>query len=313
MKVFVAGATGAIGKRLVPQLLASGHEVIAMTRSPKNAEPLRAAGAQVAIADALDPSAVMQALTKARPEVVIHQLTALTGAKNYKEFDQEFALTNRLRTKGTDYLLKAAQAAGVRRFIAQSYGNWNYARTGTGPATEEDALDPTPPRNQQQSLQAIRYVEQAVINTPGIEGIALRYANLYGPGTGFAADGEIVAMVRKRAFPVVGNGAGVWSFIHVDDAASATVAAIERGAPGVYNVADDEPAPVQIWLPELARVVGAKPPLHIPTWLGRLIIGEVGVSMMTQIRGVSNAKARHDLNWTPHYESWRQGFQTGLA
>ncbi|HLZ55766.1 MAG TPA: NAD(P)-dependent oxidoreductase [Ktedonosporobacter sp.] len=313
MKVFVAGAGGAIGKRLIPQLVANGYEVVALSRSPKNVEPLRTAGAQVVIADALDHNALTRALEQAKPEIVIHQLTALTGVKNYKKFDDEFALTNRLRTEGTDSLLEAAQAVGVRRFIAQSYGNWNYARTGTALKTEEDPLDPTPPRNQQQTLQAIRYLEQAVGSARGIEGIALRYGNLYGPGTGLAADGDVVATVRKRGLPIVGDGAGVWSFIHVDDAASATVAAIKLGTPGVYNIADDEPAPVRIWLPELAQIVGAKPPFHVPVWLGRLVSGEVGVSMMTQIRGTTNAKARRELDWTPSYATWRQGFRTGLG
>jgi nucleoside-diphosphate-sugar epimerase len=316
VKVFVAGATGAIGKRLVPQLVARGDEVIALTHSPKNAESLRAAGAEPVVADALDRSVVMQALRQAAPEVVMHELTALAGAKNYRKFDDEFALTNRMRTEGTDYLLAAARAAGVRRFIAQSFGNWNYARTGNAsvPKTEEDALDPTPPRNQQQTLKAIRYLEHAVLNAEGIEGIALRYGNLYGPGTGFAADGgEIVEMVRKRAFPIIGDGGGVWSFIHVDDAASATIAAMLRGEPGVYNIADDEPAPVRVWLPELAHAVGAKPPRHVPIWLGRLIVGEVGVSLMTQIRGASNAKAKRALAWQPCYATWRQGFREGLG
>ena len=313
MKVFVAGAGGAIGKRLIPQLVANGYEVVALSRSPKNVEPLRTTGAQVVIADALDHNALTRALEQAKPEIVIHQLTALTGVKNYKKFDDEFALTNRLRTEGTDSLLEAAQAVGVRRFIAQSYGNWNYARTGTALKTEEDPLDPTPPRNQQQTLQAIRYLEQAVGSARGIEGIALRYGNLYGPGTGLAADGDVVATVRKRGLPIVGDGAGVWSFIHVDDAASATVAAIKLGTPGVYNIADDEPAPVRIWLPELAQIVGAKPPFHVPVWLGRLVSGEVGVSMMTQIRGTTNAKARRELDWTPSYATWRQGFRTGLG
>lgn len=313
MKVFVAGANGAVGKRLVPQLIASGYEVVAMTRSPQHVESLRAAGAEAVVADALDRSAIMKALKRAEPEVVIHELTALTGVKNYRQFDNEFALTNRLRTEGTDYLLEAARAVGARRFIAQSFGNWNYARTGAEPKTEEDPLDPTPPRNQQNSLQAIRHLERAVLGAGGVEGIALRYGNLYGPGTGFAAKGDIAATVRKRGFPIVGDGAGVWSFIHVDDAASATIAAIGRGAPGVYNVADDEPAPVSIWLPELARALGAKPPQHIPVWLGRLVIGEVGVSLMTQIRGASNAKARRELGWAPSYATWRQGFRTGLG
>lgn len=316
MKVLVAGATGAIGKRLVPQLVARGDEVIALTHSPNHAASLRAAGAEPVVADALDRSAVMHALLQAAPEVVVHELTALAGARNYRRFDDEFALTNRLRIQGTDYLLAAARAVGARRFIAQSFGNWNYARTGSGsvPKTEDDPLDPHPPRNQQQTLQAIRYLEQAVLNAEGIEGVALRYGNLYGPGTGFAADGgEIVAMVRKRAFPIVGDGGGVWSFIHVDDAASATIAAMLQGAPGVYNIADDEPAPVRVWLPELALTIGAKPPLHIPTWLGRLMVGEVGVSLMTQIRGASNAKAKRELGWKPCYSTWRQGFRTGLG
>lgn len=313
MKVFVAGATGAIGKRLVPQLVASGYEVVAMTRSPRHADPLRAAGAQPVVVDVFDRSAVMQAVKRAEPEVVIHELTDLKGLKNFKQFDDEFALTNRLRIEGTDHLLEAARAAGARQFIAQSFGNWNYERTGTGLKTEEDPLDPNPPRNQTKSLGAIRYVENAVVGAHGIEGIALRYGNLYGPGTGFAADGEIVAMVRKRGFPIVGDGAGVWSFIHVDDAATATIAAMRRGAPGVYNVVDDEPAPVATWLPELARALGAKPPRHIPVWLGRLVIGDVGVSMMTQVRGATNAKARRELGWKPSYSTWRQGFRTGLG
>ncbi len=313
MKVFVAGATGAIGKRLVPQLVASGYEVVAMTRSPRHADPLRAAGAQPVVVDVFDRSAVMQAVKRAEPEVVIHELTDLKGLKNFKQFDDEFALTNRLRIEGTDHLLEAARAAGARQFIAQSFGNWNYERTGTGLKTEEDPLDPNPPRNQTKSLGAIRYVENAVVGAHGIEGIALRYGNLYGPGTGFAADGEIVAMVRKRGFPIVGDGAGVWSFIHVDDAATATIAAMRRGAPGVYNVVDDEPAPVATWLPELARALGAKLPRHIPVWLGRLVIGDVGVSMMTQVRGATNAKARRELGWKPSYSTWRQGFRTGLG
>lgn len=313
MRVFVAGASGTVGKRLVPQLIAAGYEVTALTHSSRSIQPLQAAGAEAVVADALDRSAVMAAVTRAAPEIVIHQLTALKKAKNFKAFDDEFALTNRLRTEGTDYLLAAARAAGVRRFIAQSFGNWNYARTGDGPKTEQDPLDPTPPRNQIKSLQAIRYLEKAVLSAGGIEGVALRYGNLYGPDTGFAADGDIVAMVRKRAFPIVGDGAGVWSFIHVDDAASATVAAIQHGASGIYNISDDEPAPVRVWLPELARVLGAQPPRHIPVWLGRLFVGEVGISLMTQVRGAANTKAKRELAWTPCYPTWRQGFRASLG
>lgn len=312
MKVFVAGATGAIGKCLVPQLIASGYDVIAMTRSPERTDALRAAGAKPVVADALDRDAVRRAVLHAEPEVVIHEATALTGVKNYRRFDDEFALTNRLRTEGTANLLEAAQVVGTRRFIAQSYGNWNYARTGTGLKTEDDCLDANPPRNQRKSLKAIRALEKAVLSAQGIEGVALRYGNLYGPGTGIAADGDVVAMVRKRMLPIIGDGAGVWSFLHVADAASATVAAIQRGAPGIYNIADDEPAPVASWLPELARAVGAKPPFHVPVWVGRLAAGEVGVSLMTQVRGATNAKATRELGWKPTYASWRQGFWTGL-
>ena len=313
MKVFVAGATGAVGKRLVPLLVASGYEVTAMTRSSEKADSLRAVGAEPVVADGLDRVALIGAVTRAEPEVVIHQMSGLTGAKSFKRFDDEFALTNRLRTEGTEYLLEAARSAGARRLIAQSYGNWNYERTGNRLKTEEDALDPNPPANQRKSLDAIRYIERVVLEADGLEGIALRYANFYGPGTGFSLDGDVVQLVRKRRLPIVGDGAGVWSFIHVDDVATATTAAIAHGQPGIYNVVDDEPAPVATWLPELARAVGAKPPRHVPVWLGRVATGEVGVSMMTQIRGTSNAKAKRDLGWTPHYRSWRDGFRSGLG
>ena len=310
MKVFVAGGSGAMGRRLVPRLVAEGYQVVAMTRDAGKAPWLSAVGAQPVIADALDRAAVRAAVTGAGPEVVIHQLTALGGARDYKRFDREFALTNRLRTEGTDYLLEGARAAGVRRFIAQSYGNWNYARTGTGLKTEQDPFDATPPANQKQSLAAIRYVESAVT---GAEGIALRYGNFYGPGTGFAVDGAIVTRVRKRQFPIVGDGSGVWSFVHMDDAAAAAIAAIGHGGPGVYNVVDDEPLPVSVWLPLLAEAVGARRPMRVPVWLGRLAAGEVGVSMMTQIRGTSNAKAKAELGWAPRYRTCREGFRDGLS
>ncbi len=313
MKVFVAGASGAVGHRLVPLLVASGYDVVAMTRSEGKADSLRAAGAEPVVADGLDAGEVTRAITRSQPEVVIHQMTGLTGVSSYKKFDEEFSVTNRLRTEGTDNLLNAARAAGVRRFIAQSYGNWNYARTGTGLKGEDDPFDPDPPANQRKSLEAIRHLEDAVLGAQGMEGIVLRYANFYGPGTGFALDGDLAELVRQRKFPIVGNGGGVWSFIHIDDAATATIAAIEHGAPGVYNIVDDEPAPVAAWLPELARALGAKPPRRVPVWLGRLAAGEVGVSMMTQIRGTSNAKAKRELGWQPRYQSWRDGFRTGLG
>jgi nucleoside-diphosphate-sugar epimerase len=313
MRVFVAGASGAVGRRLVPLLVASGYDVAAMTRSPQKVDSLRAAGAEPVVADGLDAGEVMRAIMRSQPEVVIHQMTGLTGVGSYKKFDEEFSVTNRLRTEGTDNLLNAARAAGVRRFIAQSYGNWNYARTGTGLKSEDDRFDPDPPPNQRKSLEAIRHLEDAVLGAQGMEGIVLRYANFYGPGTGFALDGDLAELVRQRKFPIVGNGGGVWSFIHIDDAAAATSAAVEHGAPGVYNIVDDEPAPVAVWLPELARALGAKPPRRVPVWLGRLAAGDVGVSMMTQIRGTSNAKAKRELGWQPRYHSWRDGFRNGLG
>jgi 2-alkyl-3-oxoalkanoate reductase len=312
MKVFVAGATGAVGRRLAPALVANGHAVAAMTRSPGKADALRAQGAEPVIADGLDREAIVQAVMRAEPEVIVHEMTALGNAGSLKNFDKQFALTNRLRTEGLDHLIEAAQAAGARRLIAQSYGNWNYERSGAAAQTEDDPLDPDPPANQRQSLDAIRRLERAVAEADGIEGIAFRYGN-YGPGTGFALDGDLVELVRKRRLPIVGDGAGIWSFIHVDDVATAAIAALDRGAPGVYNVVDDEPAPVSEWLPALADAVGAKAPRRVPVWIGRLATGEVGVSMMTRIKGASNAKAKRELGWQPTYGSWREGFRTGLG
>jgi nucleoside-diphosphate-sugar epimerase len=311
MRVFVAGATGAVGRRLVPLLVAHGHDVTAMTRTPRKAWLLRRLGAEPVVADGLDEAAVMRAVTRSRADVVVHEMTGLAGVKGVRHFDREFALTNRLRTEGTQHLLAAAYAVGARRFIAQSFGNWNYERTGSAAKTEEDPLDPDPPAAQRQSLAAIRSLERTVVNADGLTGIALRYANLYGPGSGFAADGDIAAMVRKRALPIIGDGAGTWSFLHVDDAATATLAAMERGPIGIYNVADDDPAPVAEWLSELARRLGAPPPRRVPVWLGRIAAGEVGVSLMTRIRGASNAKARRELGWAPMYASWREGFAGG--
>jgi 2-alkyl-3-oxoalkanoate reductase len=313
MRIFVAGATGVVGARLLPALIDGGPDVVAMTRSPHKADSLRAMGAEPAVADGLDRGAVMQAVMRAEPEVVIHQMTALGQMKSMKRFDDEFALTNRLRTEGTDHLIEAARAAGARRLIAQSYGSWNYERAGTGLKSEDDPLDPDPPANQRRSLEAIRHLERAVLDAADLEGIALRYASFYGPGTGVARDGDIVELVAKRKLPIVGNGAGVWSFVHIDDAASATVAAIDRGAPGIYNVVDDEPAPVTQWLPALAEAIDAKPPRRLPVWLARMAIGDVGVSMMTRIRGASNAKARSELGWAPRYATWREGFVSGLT
>jgi 2-alkyl-3-oxoalkanoate reductase len=312
-KVFVAGATGAIGRRLVPMLVAHGYEVVAMTRSPARTQGIRDAGATPVVADALSAESVHDAVRRASPDIVIHQLTSLGGVRSYRNFDAAFAATNRLRTAGTDNLMMAATAAGVRRFIAQSYGGWTYARTGSAVKREEDPFDPSPPPTQWQTLHAIRYLEHALAEASGLTTIALRYGSLYGPGTNLGMHGEFVELVRRRRLPVIGDGAGVWSFLHVDDAASATIAAIECGERGVYNIADDDPAPVSVWLPELARALHARPPLHVPSWLGRLVAGEATVSMMTGVRGISNAKARRVLRWRPAFASWREGFRLGLG
>ncbi|MDQ4090478.1 MAG: NAD(P)-dependent oxidoreductase [Actinomycetota bacterium] len=313
MRVFVAGATGAIGKRLVPMLVAGGHDVVAMTRSASKVDDLRSAGAVPVVADALDREAVLEAVAGARPDVVVHQLTALAGAGSLRRFDAEFAETNRLRTVGTDYLLEAAVAGGARRFVAQSYAGWPYARDGGPVKTEDDPLDPDPPKPMRQTLAAIRYLEDAVLGAGGLDGVVLRYGGFYGPGTSVAEDGSIMEMVRRRRFPIVGEGSGVWSFVHIDDAAAATALAVENGAPGIYNIADDEPAPVQEWLPVLAAAVGARPPRRVPAALGRLLAGEAGVLLMNEARGASNAKAKAELGWRLRYPTWRRGFAEGLA
>ena len=311
MRVFVAGATGAMGKRLVPLLVAGGHDVVAMTRSPDKVEQLRAAGAHPVVADALDPKAVIEAVVAARPDVVVHQLTALSTATNLRRFDDQFALTNRLRTEGTDHLVEAALASGAHRFVAQSYAGWPYAPEGAAVKAETAPLDPNPPRPMQRSLEAIRHLEGAVLGTDGLDGVVLRYGNFYGPGTGLAGDGPLVELIRRRRFPVIGAGAGVWSFVHIDDAAAATGLALERGA-GIYNIVDDDPAPVREWLPELAAIVGAEPPRRVPTLVGRLAAGEVGVALMTRAGGASNAKAKEELGWRLRYPTWRIGFPAAV-
>ncbi|HWM88383.1 MAG TPA: NAD(P)-dependent oxidoreductase [Kofleriaceae bacterium] len=312
MRIFVAGATGALGRRLVPMLVARGHEVAGTTRSREKLAGLAAAGAEGALVDGLDREAVLAAVTRARPEVVVHQMTALADLRSPRRFDREFALTNRLRSEGTAHLIAAAQAAGARRFVAQSYAGWPYARTGGPVKTEEDELDPDPPRQMRRTLAAIRELEDAVLGAR-MEGLVLRYGGFYGPGTPLAVDGAIAKAVRRRQFPIVGGGTGVWSFVHIDDAASATAAAVERGAPGVYNVVDDDPAPVSQWLPALADALGARPPLRVPGWVGLLAIGRAGLSLMTSTRGASNARAVRELGWRPRYPSWRQGFRAAVS
>ena len=308
MDVFIAGGTGAVGRRLIPLLIESGHRVVALTRRPDRAAGLERLGATAAVADALDGAALTGAVVRVHPQVVIHELTALTGLRDFQHFDRTFAATNRLRTEGTDNLLAAARAAGAHRFVAQSYAGWPFARTG-GPVKDEEApLDPDPPRAARESLAAIRHLERAVVEAPGMEGLVLRYGGLYGPGTSLEPGGEQFEDLRRRRFPVVGSGGGIWSFVHVDDAARATALAVERGAPGLYNVVDDDPAPVIEWLPALAREIAAPPPRRVPAWLARLVAGGYVVAAMTEIRGASNAKARRELGWEPRYPSWRAGF-----
>ncbi len=314
MKVFVAGATGALGRPLVKQLVERGHEVTGMTRSESKQELLRELGARPVVADALDPDAVARAVAEADPDVIVHQLTAI-GEFNPRHMERDFAATNRLRTEGTDHLLAAGRAVGVKRFVAQSFAPWPYARTGGMVKTEDDPLDTDPPAEIRTTLDAIKYLEKAVTGADWTEGIALRYGGFYGPGTSIGLDplGEQIEMIRQRKFPLAGKGTGVWSFIHIEDAASATVEAVEHGTRGVYNVVDDEPAPISEWLPVLTKALGAKPPRHVPLWLARLAGGKVTAVMMTDLRGSSNKKAKSELGWKLRYPSWRDGFARGLG
>jgi nucleoside-diphosphate-sugar epimerase len=300
MRVFVAGASGALGRRLVPQLINAGHEVIGTHHSPSSAELLRTLGAKAVPLDLLDAAAVRTAVLESEPEAIVHQATALANAKFSRSLDKTFVETNQLRTKGTDALLAAAREAGVRRFVAQSFASYRYVRAGGPIKTEDDPLDPTPAPNTQQSSAAMAYLDQAVTD---FGGIALRYGGFYGdPNDGWAE------LVRKRWFPIIGDGGGMISWIHLEDAAAATVLALDHEDPAIYNIVDDEPAPVREWLPVLAKAVGAKPPRRLPTWLARLLVGEAAVVMGTEVPGASNAKAKRELGWTLRYPSWRTGF-----
>jgi 2-alkyl-3-oxoalkanoate reductase len=300
MRVLVAGASGAIGTRLVPQLVDHGHEVIGTCHSPGKTELLQDLGAEPVVLDLLDPVAVGKAVVDAKPDAIVHQATALANSGFSRSLDRTFAQTNRLRTEGTDALLTAAREAGVRRFVAQSFASYRYAREGGPVKTEDDPLDPTPVASTRETNEAMRYLDQAVTDAGGI---ALRYGGFYG-----ASNDGIVQPVRKRRFPIVGDGGGVSSFIHLDDAAAATVLALEHESPAIYNVVDDEPATVREWLPVLAEALGAKAPRHVPPWMARLIGGEALVMIQTEARGASNAKAKRELGWTLQYPSWREGF-----
>ena len=304
MRVFVTGATGTLGRHLVPQLIAAGHEVTATTRTPGKAGQLREAGATPVVLDGLDRQAVIAAVRAAAPQAIIHQMTALADMKNLRNPDKVFAATNELRVRGTDNLLAAAAETGTARVIAQGFTGWPNERTGGPVKTEDDPPDPRPVASTRRMLAAIRHVEEVVPRAVP-EGIVLRYGGFYGHG----ASEPVLEMVRKRMLPIIGNGAGIWSFIEITDAAAATVAAVDRGAPGVYNVVDDDPAPVAQWLPYLASVAGARPPLRVPVWLGRLLAGDLVAEQMTSVRGSSNEKAKKAFDWTPGYPSWREGFR----
>jgi nucleoside-diphosphate-sugar epimerase len=314
MKIFVAGATGAVGRPLVAQLVKRGHEVVGTTRSESKQGLLRDLGARPVVADALDPEAVARAVAEAEPDVIVHQLTAI-GPFNPRHMERDFAATNRLRTEGTDHLLAAGRAVGVKRFVAQSFAPWVYSRTDGAVKSEDDPLDATPPAQVRTTLEAIKYLERAVTEADWTEGIALRYGGFYGPGTSLSLNpvGDWVEQIRARKMPLAGKGTGTWSLIHIEDAAAATVEAIEHGKRGIYNVVDDEPAAISEWLPALAKAIGAKPPRHVPLWVARLAGGEATAVMMSDLRGSSNKKAKRELGWQPRYPSWREGFARGLG
>jgi nucleoside-diphosphate-sugar epimerase len=306
MKIFVAGATGAIGRRLVPRLLEAGHQVTGMTRSEEKAAGLREAGARAVVADALDEDAVHAAMCEAAPEAVIHQLTALPDRLEYS--NKALAPTNRLRTAGTRILVAAAEASGARRFVAQSAA-FMYELAGGWVKREDESLAEDAPGR---VSDAIHELERLVTQADALEGLVLRYGYFYGPGTHFGRDGGMAEEFRKRRYPVIGKGQAVYSFVHVDDAAEATVAALERGVPGIYNVVDDEPAPMREWAPAYAKALGAGKPLRAPKLVARLVVGKRAAEFAIAMRGASNEKAKHELGWTPRHPSWRQGFRESL-
>ncbi|MBK3646284.1 NAD(P)-dependent oxidoreductase [Streptomyces sp. MBT33] len=310
VRVFVAGGSGVLGRRLVPQLVARGHQVTATTTGAAKLGLLQRLGAQGVVMDGLDAASVGEAVAQARPDVIVHQMTAISmahaGKPDLKHPDRWFAKTNRLRTEGTDHLLAAAQATGVQHVVAQGYASWNGVRQGGWVKTEEDPLDLLEGTAAQAGMEAMRHAEEAVL---AYGGAVLRYGAFYGPG---AIDDQVV-LVRKRQYPLVGSAAGYSSWIHLDDAAGATVLAVEQKAAGVFNIVDDEPAPANDWLPHLAECAGAKPPRRVPVWLARLLAGDQAVIMMTQGRGFSNAKAKRELGWQLRHPSWRQGFKEELA
>jgi nucleoside-diphosphate-sugar epimerase len=312
MRILLAGASGAIGRTLIPLLVEQQHEVFGLFRNPAHSDLVRSLGATPVIADVFDGQAIHARFDEIRPQAVIHQLTAIPQRIDLRHMQRDFELTNRLRTEGTRNLASAAVHVGVERFLAQSFAGWPYARRGITLKTEEDDLDPTPPPQMKAMLDAIEMLEHTVLREKGFNGVVLRYGPFYGPHSSIAKDGTTTEDVRHRKIPIVGQGTGVFSFIHLYDAATATVAALTQAQHGIYNIVDDDPAPVMEWIPWLAQCVGAPPPRHVPNWLAKLLIGEHAVAMMNDIRGVSNAKAKGELNWSPKWTSWRQGFRDGL-
>lgn len=314
MRIFIAGATGALGRQLVPRLAERGHEVTGMTRSPGKRDLLRELGAQPVVADALDPESVAQAVAQADPEVIVHQLTAIPSRLDMRHFERDFVETNRLRTEGTDHLLAAARAVGARRFVAQSFAPLVFARTGAPVKSEDDPVDEHPPKQMRSGLRAIRHLERVVTGADGIDGVVLRYGGFYGPGTSMSLgpEGVMLEAIRERKMPLVGDAGGVWSFIHIGDAADATVDAIEGDGRGIFNIVDDEPATVAQWLPAAAAAVGAPAPRRVPRWVARLVAGGAATMLMTEAVGASNAKAKRELGWRPVHATWRDGFATAL-
>ena len=312
MRVFLAGATGVIGRRLLPRLIAAGHEVTAMTRSEERAGALREAGAAPAVCDVFDADGLRTAVTASRPEIVVHELTDLPRALDPRKMETQLAGNDRIRTEGTRNLVAAAVGAGARRMVAQSIA-FAYAPTGQGLKREDDPLWDDAPWPWARSVAALRQLEEAVTRTDGIEGVVLRYGFFYGPGSAYAPGGFYEREVRRRRFPIVGKGSGVFSYVHVDDAADATVAAVEVGAPGIYNVVDDEPAPMREWVPAYAAAIGAKRPWRVPRFLARLLAGEYAVMLSTELRGASNERAKAELGWAPRHASWRQGFRESAS
>lgn len=312
MRILVAGASGVAGRSLIPALVARGHAVAGLVRKDRSAALVERMGARPFVADALDAARVQQCLEDFRPEAVTHQMTALPQSMDLRDFERVFAATNALRTRGLDILLAAARRVGARRFVAQSFCTWSYARTGGAVKTEDDPPDDSPPRAVRTTVEALRHLESAMLGATDVRGAALRYGGFYGPGTFLGAEGDLVHQIRRRRAPVVGDGGGIWSFLHVHDLATATAAALESDAPGIFNVVDDEPAPVAEWLPGLARILGAPPPRRVPGFVGRLLLPAHLYLMMTSIRGGSNARFKRTFDWKPSFPSWREGFGSGL-